>query len=131
MTPDDSIQVNPGQTPIENKSTVSESVDQRSLWKKAVAVITILLGILVGFWTGAMITFSACFKSSCSPIEGTAWITIPIATLFFTIPFAKRLNQNEKGALKKIILSSIIIGVIGFIIMWFGPILTSTFSYST
>lgn len=107
------------QTAAVEKSQINDKqTNKRSLWRKALAVVVILLGVLVGFWFGFIISFSACFKSACSPLEETASLTIPIATLFLTIPFAKRLNQNERGALKKIILSSIAIFLVGLAALW-------------
>lgn len=63
--------------------------------RKLLAVFTVIGGLIAGATLGLVISFSACFKSECSAIEGSAMITLPIASLFFTIPTAKKLYKDD------------------------------------
>lgn len=78
--------------------------------KKILSVALTVFGVVAGAIGGFMIMFDACFKQSCSPVEETAVFTVPIATLFLTIPLAHKLVGAERGALWKVL--GISVGVV-------------------
>jgi len=83
-----------------------------SFWKKLLSMVVILFGTYVGFGVGIGFSLFASSK-----FEESAWFTMPIATLFFTIPFVKWLNRNEKGAFEIVILGSIFFGAMGILFL--------------
>ena len=59
-------------------------------------LLIVIAGLVVGAAIGLSIAFSACFKSDCSPIESSAALTLPAASLLFTVPLAKKLARGPR-----------------------------------
>ena len=58
---------------------------------KFLAVLMVIGGMLLGIFMGSLWSFSDCWKDECSPVVGSSWLWIPIASLFFTVPLAKKI----------------------------------------
>lgn len=58
------------------------------------AVLLVLAGIIVTAFIGFIVAFSGCFKSDCSPVEGGAPFWMPVASLFLTVPLAKKIVKK-------------------------------------
>ena len=56
-------------------------------------IIIIGSGLVVGLFIGFSVSFGACYKSSCSPVEETAMLWAPAASLLVTVPITVRLNK--------------------------------------
>lgn len=56
------------------------------------SVIIVIGGLVVGFFIGFSISFGSCYKSQCSPVESSAMLWAPAASLLVTIPVAVKLN---------------------------------------
>ncbi len=89
---------------------------QSFILPKLAIVAPVLIGLVGGAFAGFAISFSACFKQSCSPVESTAMFTIPFATLIVTIPLAQKIYRKRQaiaiGVLQPKTLIWVIIGSI-------------------
>lgn len=89
---------------------------QRAILPIIVIVLPVIVGLIGGAFVGFAISFSACYKQSCSPIEETAIFTIPIASLVVTVPLARMIYKNRQkmaeGISKSKPVGWIIVGVI-------------------
>lgn len=72
-----------------------------SLPKLAVA-LPIIIGLVAGAFVGFAISFSGCYKQDCSPIESSAMLTIPAASLIVTIPIARGVYKKREGMAESI-----------------------------
>lgn len=70
---------------------------QRFLLPKLAIVAPIVIGLLVGAFIGFIVTFSACFKQSCSPMEESAIFTIPALSLVISIPLTTLTYKKRKS----------------------------------
>lgn len=70
---------------------------QVKLLPKLAIITPVILGLLIGAAIGFSVAFSACYKQQCSVVESTAIITIPIASLFFSIPMARRIYRKRQA----------------------------------
>ncbi|MFZ1721970.1 MAG: hypothetical protein WAU07_05715 [Microgenomates group bacterium] len=107
---------------------------QAFLLPKLAVVTPIALGLAVGAGIGFMISFSACFKQSCSFYEQYAIVIFPVLSLILTIPsakiLAKKLPTMKKNILKSGPTAWIVIGA-AIIALTFGGVSTriSRFQY--
>jgi len=63
---------------------------------KILGALTLIGGFLVlGLFVGFFISFGACFKQECSPLEAGAPLLVPAATLLFTIPAARKILRRK------------------------------------
>lgn len=69
-----------------------------------VIVLPIIIGLGAGFFAGFLISFSACFKQSCSPVENYAMFLAPPISLIVTIPLTIFLARRRRS-MNKIILN--------------------------
>lgn len=69
---------------------------QAFILPKLAIVLPILIGLICGAFVGFAISFSACFKQSCSRIEESAIITIPLAALIITIPITIKIFKKRQ-----------------------------------
>lgn len=70
---------------------------------KLTIVTPILAGLVGGAFVGFVITFSACYKQSCSPVEGAAIFITPLATLVLTIPLARKIYRERESIASNIL----------------------------
>lgn len=59
------------------------------------SVIGIVFGIIAGFFIGAIIQFGSCLKSQCSPLEQSAPLIIPAASLLVTVPLTVKAFKKK------------------------------------
>lgn len=71
------------------------------LLPKLIVALPVLFGLLFGFFIGFAINFSACFKQTCSPFEESAFVSIPMLSLFISVPLAS-LVYRVRGKIKNI-----------------------------
>lgn len=62
---------------------------------KAAAIGLVVAGLIIGFFVGAIVNFGACFKSDCHPLQASAPLTIPVATLLLTVPHANKVFRRR------------------------------------
>jgi uncharacterized integral membrane protein len=92
--------------------------------KLAVAA-PVIIGLVAGVLIGLVISFSACYKQSCSSIEESAMLTIPAISLIATVPISK-LAYRKRGNIAKSISHPKPIGwvIVGTLIIIFAFIRT-------
>jgi hypothetical protein len=111
-TPEAEI-IQPSNVPLDDKGPVSPAREQQTTYFQAepitpqpstgkriggwiAAVLLVVTGIIVTAFIGFIVAFSGCFKSDCSPVEGGAPFWMPVASLFLTVPLAKKiLNKTN------------------------------------
>lgn len=94
---------------------------QKVVLPKLAIAAPILIGLAVGLAAGFAITFSACYKQECSPIEGTAMFTLPALSLVLTIPITIRVYRKRQNMTQSINHPNTIIWVVvGTLIIMFG-----------
>ncbi len=73
------------------------------LLPKIAILLPILAGIICGGMIGFAITFSSCFKQTCSTAESSAIYTIPLASLVATLPIAGNIYLRQRAMRESIL----------------------------
>lgn len=92
---------------------------------KIIFAVISLLSMLIGFGVGFAVSFGACYKQSCSPIEESALVWVPVLFLLISLPIAiKFYKWKKQKPVKQTPRKQKIIQIIGFVIIIFALLWT-------
>ncbi len=113
------IYQNPDAPEVQSQEMPMGTYPRSSRFSGMWPIMLVVAGILVGGFIGLLISFSACFKQSCGPVEGGAMLWVPLATMFFSVPLAIKKYPKDQRSVGNVFLNIFlsIIAVVGGLIL--------------
>ena len=82
------IQNDPDSNAVGQAQGVQKGINASFILSRVFAILLIISALVFSFFIGFYISFGACYKSSCSPVEAYAPFILPVLSLLITVPVA-------------------------------------------